>query len=295
LTGALMQVEPRVPRSAPFDPVAEQYDATFSSSIIGRLQREVVWDELGKSFHRGNRILDIGCGTGVDARFLAEKGMHVVACDSSAQMLRVAEQKLSSLPPTGGSIQFRFVAAEAISTLVNGSFFDGALSNFGAVNCVADLAKLARDLALLLRPGAPLFLCLIGPACAWETVWYLLQGKPGKAFRRFHRDGVPAKLEGGDSFDVFYPSVRSIQSAFAPHFQLRSIRGIGIAVPPSYLEPWARRFPNRVRLCAKADRYLSSCPGVRGLADHVLLRFERADAPLAIAPAPAALCMDVRG
>ncbi len=271
----MMPAIPTAPCSSPFDAIAEQYDATFSSSIIGQLQRGAVWDALVKSFRPGSRILDLGCGTGVDACFLAERGMNVIACDKSVQMLRVAGRRIAGLPHTAGSVQLRLLPAEELSILSIDGRFDGAYSNFGAVNCVGDIAKLASDLALILKPRASLFLCLIGPVCAWETVWYLLHGKPGKAFRRFHRRSVLAKLEGGETFDVYYRSVRSIQSVFAPEFCLKSVRGIGAAVPPSYVEAWARRFPGIVRLAASADRYLGFCPGVRGFADHVLLRFER--------------------
>jgi hypothetical protein len=156
--------------------------------------------------------------------------------------------------------------------------FDGAFSNFGAVNCVEDMAKLASDLALLLKPGANLLLCLMGPVCLWETVWYLLHGNFLKAFRRFHRGGVEARLGGDAVVHVHYPSVRSIRRVFAPEFCLETIQGIGVAVPPSYLEAWANRFPGVVELGANADRLLGRSPGIRMFADHVLLRFERTKA-----------------
>jgi ubiquinone/menaquinone biosynthesis C-methylase UbiE len=275
VTTVMMQAEQAARYPSPFDAIAERYDDTFSSSIIGQLQRGAVWDEVSKHFHPGDRILDLGCGTGIDAHFLAEQGMHVIACDKSAQMLRVADRRIGSLSRTSGSAQLRLLPAEEISSLNSSAPFDGALSNFGAVNCVGDIAKLARDLAILLKQRSSLLLCVIGPVCAWETVWYLLHAKPGKAFRRFNRRSVPARLEGGDAFNVYYRSVRPLQSVFAPHFRLKSIRGIGVTVPPTYVEAWARRFPGIVRLGAIADRYLGSCPGVRGLADHLLLRFER--------------------
>ena len=261
--------------SSPFDTIAEQYDATFTSSTIGRVQRDPVWNELKRSFRPGDRILDIGCGTGVDARFLAEHGIEVVACDNSVSMLRVAERRIAELPQPPGSVQLRLLPAEEISSLSGDARFDGALSNFGAVNCVEDMAKLASDLTLLLKPGANLLLCLMGPLCLWETVWYLLRGEFAKAFRRFHCGGVAARLGDGAVVQVHYPFLRSIRRVFAPAFSLKTIRGIGVAVPPSYLEAWARRFPGIVRLGANADLFLGRCPGLRVFADHVLLRFER--------------------
>ena len=264
--------------SSPFDSIAEQYDATFTSSAIGRIQRDSVWGEFKKSFHSGDRILDIGCGTGVDARFLAENGIDVVACDSSSRMLSVAQMRIASIPQSTGTIQLRLLPAEEISSLGNGGSFDGAFSNFGAVNCVRDMGKLASDLARLLKPGANLLLCLMGPVCLWETVWYFLHGEFAKAFRRFHRAGIAARVGDGAIFHVHYPSVRSIRHVFAPGFRLKTIQGIGVAVPPSYLEAWAKRFPGIVRLGANADMFLGRCPGIRVFADHVLLRFERTKA-----------------
>ncbi len=260
---------------SPFDAIAGEYDATFTSSTLGQIQRDPVWNELKKSFHPGDRVVDIGCGTGVDARFLAESGIDVVACDSSAGMLRIAERRLASLPQVPGWVQLHQLRAEEISNLRYVGPFDGAFSNFGAVNCVENIARLASDLEVLLKPGANLLLCLMGPACAWETFWYLLHGKFAKAFRRFHRAGVEARLGDGAVFYVRYPSVRSIRRAFAPGFSLKSFRGIGVAVPPSYLEAWASRFPGIVKLGANADLFLGRCPGIRVFADHILLRFER--------------------
>jgi ubiquinone/menaquinone biosynthesis C-methylase UbiE len=261
--------------SSAFDNIAEQYDARFTSSTIGRMQRDSVWDELKKSFRAGDRILDIGCGTGVDARFLAERGIDVVACDSSPRMLSVAARRIAEISQSAGSVQLHLLPAEEISVLCDDGTFDGAFSNFGVVNCVDDLAKLASDLAQLLKPGASLLLCLMGPVCLWETVWYVLHGEFAKALRRFDRAGVEARLGGSAVIKVHYPSVRSIRRVFAPEIRLKTIRGIGIAVPPSYLEAWANRFPSVLKLASNADQVLARCPGVRMLADHVLLQFER--------------------
>lgn len=264
--------------SSPFDAIADSYDATFTWSTIGQIQRDAVWAELMRSFRRGDRILDIGCGTGVDAQFLAERGIDVVACDRSERMLQVAEKRTAALPRSPGSVQLHLLPAEEISSLIEDSPFDGAFSNFGAVNCVEDIAKLADDLARLLKPGANLLLCLMGPLCLWETVWYLFQRKAAKAFRRLHRGGVEARLGDGAVFRVSYPSVGFIRDVFAPEFSLNAIQGVGVAVPPSYLEAWAGRFPTMLKVATNADRVLGRCPGVRMAADHVLLRFERTKA-----------------
>ena len=64
---------------------------------------------------------------------------------------------------------------------------------------------------------------------------------------------------------------------FAPYFVLKRWKGVGVAVPPTYLEPFAQRLPKVLRALAGVDRWLEDRPVARGMADHVLLEFERRD------------------
>jgi len=260
--------------SAPFDAVAERYDESFTSSRIGQAQRASVWKELEKTFRSGDRVLEIGCGTGVDACFLAERGVRVVACDSSSRMIAVTTRRILE---SGQQklVQPLLLRAEDISTLPADESFDGAFSNFGALNCVQDLQSLVRDLAALLKPGATALLCWMGPCCAWEMIWYLAQGNRNKAFRRLNREGVTARIADGAFIHVHYPSVKLLAHTFAPEFRLQSFKGIGVSVPPSYLDHWAQRYPRLLQLCERAESGLGRTPGIRALADHVLLRFQR--------------------
>jgi SAM-dependent methyltransferase len=268
-----MAVGPQV-YAAPFDEAASGYDQVFTNSAIGRAQRFSVWEELAKTFHAGDQILEIGCGTGVDACYLSERRVRVLACDSSPKMIEVASRRFKD-SPRSALLQAQVLAAEHVGSLRGQRLFDGAFSNFGALNCVAKLKSLAEDLAALLRPGATALLCWMGPFCLWETVWYLLHGKPAKALRRLHRGGIKTNVDGGMPLTVYYPSVRMLARIFAPHFSIKSIKGIGVTVPPSYLEPLASRLPRLLNAAVVTDRMLGRCSGIRLLADHILIRLER--------------------
>ena len=50
-------------------------------------------------------------------------------------------------------MQFEVTANEEIGNLGECGLFDGALSNFSGLNCVEDLAAVARQLASLVKPG----------------------------------------------------------------------------------------------------------------------------------------------
>jgi ubiquinone/menaquinone biosynthesis C-methylase UbiE len=259
---------------APFDAIAEQYDEDFTWSSIGQAQRRAVWKELARTFLGGERILEIGCGTGIDACFLAGRGVRVVACDSSSQMVAVTARRVQE----GGFQKFVrpiLLRAERVSEVAANPLFDGAFSNFGALNCIENLREFAGELARLLKPGATVVLCWMGPYCLWEMIWYFAEGKRNKAFRRLQRDGVIAKIADGAFIRVQYPSVHELSRAFTPDFRLQSVKGIGVAVPPSYVEPWARSHPHLLRLCERADTVLGRVPVVRTFADHVLACLQR--------------------
>jgi hypothetical protein len=110
---------------------------------------------------------------------------------------------------------------------------------------------------------------MIGRFVPWEILWFFAHGNPRRALLRLR-----GNLKGG-AVRVQYPSVGEIARVFAPEFTLRKWKGLGIAVPPSYMERWARRFPRITRALAGVDRCIASLPVLRGMADFVLLEFER--------------------
>ena len=260
--------------AAPFDAIAERYDETFTDSVIGRAQREAVWKELAVAFHSGERVLEIGCGTGVDACFLAERGVSVIASDNSSQMIEVTKRRIAQ-KTYRDLVEAILLAAEDISALSTEAPFDGVFSNFGALNCVQDLQSVASALSGLVKPGGIVLLCLINRICAWEIAWYAKRGNFQKAVRRLDKSGAGARIANGTPVQVFYPSVHELARVFKLEFELQSIRAIGLVVPPSYVETWARRHLAFVEFAATMDKALSRFPGLRLLADHILLKFKR--------------------
>ena len=252
-----------------WDTTAETYDQIFPETLVGRIQRKAVWRELDRVFRSGQRVLELNCGTGIDAVHLAEKGIRVLACDLSPRMIELATDR-SIVANVANTAVFRVMPTEEIFELVKDGPFDGALSNFSGLNCVEDLSSVARHLGNLLRPGAMAVFCMVGRIAPWEIAWHLAHGETKKAMRRFHPVSDDPRVK------THYPPVGAIARAFAPEFRLHHWRGIGVAVPPSSMEPLARRFPKILTYLAQADQWLTSCPGVKALADCVLLCFERA-------------------
>jgi ubiquinone/menaquinone biosynthesis C-methylase UbiE len=242
---------------ASFDAIAGKYDDLWSNSTAGYWQRRAVWDTIHPLFQRGDHVLDVGCGTGVDALSLMASGVKVRALDASREMVHVARRK---------GVFAEHLAAEQLDQL-DGSY-DGALSNFGVLNCVPELQTLAKQLSRLVKRGGSLALCYMGRFCAWETAHYLRSGQFHKATRRLSSKGRATSL----GVAVHYPSVDGVTQAFHPDFRLLNWKGIGILVPPSYISGFDQ---SRVAALASIDRRIAHMPVLRALSDHRLLIFER--------------------
>jgi len=241
-----------------FDRIAVRYDELWTDTPIGRAQREQVWRHIDPLFQPGDRILDVGCGTGADAAHLTARSVTVHATDASPAMIDAAGAR--------GGFGAVVLRAEDILSLET---FDGALSNFGALNCVDDLPAFARSLSGVIRPGGSVAICTIGRFCAWETLFYICRLRFAKAFRRL-RGSARSSL----GVTVHYPTVAELRTAFAPGFELCRWTGIGLLVPPSYVLLRG----SLVRLFAVLDRALARLPLLRALADHRLLIFVRGEA-----------------
>lgn len=257
---------------AAFSTIAESYDAIFTDSIIGRSQRKSIWEKAAAVFRFGDRVLEMNCGTGEDALFLAGRGIRVVACDASPGMIERARTRKAAEAPFA-DVSFHLLPTERLWKLGSDRLFDGAFSNFSGLNCVQDLAAVGRELALRVKAGGSLLICLSTRYCIWEILHYSCRGQLRKGFRRW--TGSTEGTLGDYSFPVYYPTARSLTTLLSPMFRLRSIRGIGIAVPPTYMEEWACKNPRMFCLCEAADRVLRDRRGFRIAGDHMLLHLEK--------------------
>jgi ubiquinone/menaquinone biosynthesis C-methylase UbiE len=254
-----------------FDSLAGTYDDIFTQSLIGRAQRGAVWNAARKTFKRGDHILELNCGTGEDALFLARGGLSVLACDASERMIAVASERRAVEAPQS-LLQFEVLPTERIDQL-RPRQFDGIFSNFSGLNCVADIGAVARQLSFLVKPAAPMLLCFSTRICLWETLWFLMRSQPRRAFRRWK--GHTVATVGELTVALQYPTLRVLRKLFSPFFALRLCIGVGVVVPPSYLEHWAREHEGMLNRLRAADTVISCWPGLRTIGDHMLLSFER--------------------
>lgn len=265
---------------AAFDPVAADYDSAFTHSPLGKMLRQRVWNVLADCFSAGNTVLELACGTGEDAVWLARRGVSVMATDGSAEMVGATAVKAQhanvSHLVTPLQISLQEIAAydgtrHTEHGLRGSTPYDGAFSNFGGLNVLDDWRPLAANLAQLVRPGGHLVFVPMGPMCPWEVGWHGLRGQWKTAVRRFRQ---PATARIGDSLiPIWYPSTRRLRRDFAPWFDCVRLESLGLWLPPSYLGHWVARWPRLFAGLNWLEAKTARLGG--GLGDHFIMVLRR--------------------
>lgn len=109
---------------------------------------------LGARLPAGARVLDLGCGTGADAIFLAKQNFEVYGVDFAKEALRLAEQRASE---EGVVVDWR--ECSALNTPFDDGYFD-LITDRGCFHHIAGPRRreYASEIARILRPGGALFL-----------------------------------------------------------------------------------------------------------------------------------------
>ncbi len=258
-----------------FDALAETYDDLVQSNVLDAHLRQVSLSILQRHFSPGQRVLEVGCGTGLETLPLARHGVQVVATDISTGMLNRLSQKASAAG-TSSQIVTRRVGTAELEELVDEfgpASFDGAFSDFGALNCEPDLPGVVSPLATLIRPGGSLVLGLWNRLCIPEIVGSLVARRPRRSLARFQspvpvglsRYGVPA----------FATDVHRTVRVFRGTFDLERVTGLSALLPPYDLGALLLGWGQLARVLMQADHVLASRFPLNRLGDHVLLEMRR--------------------
>jgi SAM-dependent methyltransferase len=258
---------------AAFDSVAADYDGPRGNNALIQDMRAEVWRWLDRTFAPGSELLDLGCGTGLDACRLARCGHRVTATDFSPRMIERTRER-AERERLGDRVRTIGVGAHELSRLAGRERFDGAYSDLGALNCIPDLTRTSRECARLLKPGGALVLAVIGRLCPWEIAHYLIRGRLRRATVRFRRGCVPVGLNGRIVWTRYY-TPRELHRAFEEEFRLVHHRGLCVFAPPPYLSAVRERWPRTYERLWRLDRRAAGWPIVRAAGDHFLMVMRR--------------------
>ncbi|RAK31831.1 demethylmenaquinone methyltransferase [Actinoplanes lutulentus] len=155
-----------------FDGVASRYDLTNTVLSFGQDRGWRRATRAALALRPGERVLDVGAGTGVSTEELSLSGAFAVGADLSVGMLRAGRATRPDVP---------LLAGDALRLPFADATFDAVTISFALRNVVDTTAAL-REFARITRPGGRLVVCEFSHPtnAAFRTLYmsYLMRSLP---------------------------------------------------------------------------------------------------------------------
>jgi hypothetical protein len=138
--------------------------------------------------------------------------------------------------------------------------FDCIFSNFGGLNCTADLNVVLGSFSRLLKSGGTVTMVIIPKFCLWESSLIFIGMFKTATRRWFNGSGRTAHIEG-TYFTCWYYNPSYIKKQLKPAFEVVGLEGLCCIVPPSYIDGFAEKYPKIYKLSRwLEDRLKTSFP-----------------------------------
>jgi SAM-dependent methyltransferase len=208
-----------------YDHLAAGYDRQIARD---EWIRRLLWRRFDRLFRAGDRVIDAGCGTGIDALHLANRRVQVTAVDASPGMLACLRAKAAG---RFGDAALTTVLGEinAVLAALPGPF-DGIISSFAALNTVA-FEGFADSAARLVKPGGHVVCHMLAPGYHGHRLALLLtaagrlsRGQPRPVQGRLADQRIDhSNLDPRDVYDRF----------FAASFERSDCHAVGLLISPA--------------------------------------------------------------
>jgi ubiquinone/menaquinone biosynthesis C-methylase UbiE len=223
----------------------------------------------------GSKILELNAGTGEDAVHFAQEGHCVHATDISAGMQARLAEKVKQ-HQVENKVTHEICSFADLDNLSQQGPYDLIFSNFAGLNCTSELGKVLRSFKPLLKANGVVTLVLLPKFCLWETA-LAFKGKIKTAFRRFlSGNGRKAHIEG-EYFLCWYYNPSYVKQILQNDFEVLSLEGLCVFVPPSYIENFAEKHPATFkRLVTLENRWKTKWPW-KTIGDYYIISLRKRD------------------
>ena len=259
--------------AAAFNRQSGVFDEIYSGNTIVQYKRKRVRDHVQKYILPNSRILELNAGTGEDAIYFAKHGHTVHATDISDGMQEILSKKVR-FNGLENKISSEIRSFTALENLNQKGPYDLIFSNFAGLNCTNELNKVLKSFSPLLKAGGFVTLVVLPGFCLWETL-LLFKGEFKTAFRRFFSGrGRTAHIEG-EFFRCWYYKPSFIKKMLKQEFDVLSVEGLCTAVPPSYIENFAEKYPKTFGfLKNKEEKWKNKWPW-RSIGDYYIISLKK--------------------
>jgi deazaflavin-dependent oxidoreductase (nitroreductase family) len=258
-----------------FDSASEEYDFTISRNFINTWIRKRSIHVLLRYASPEDTLLEIGCGTGVEALEISKYVTGIVATDISPSMIELLSLKVRAKHLEGKVVPYVLGATEISKArdFIGGKRIRIAYSFNGALNCEPRIKSFVSELHSLLDASG-YFICSIrNTICLSEMVSHALALQFDKTTPR-KRQPIMVSV-GGRDIPSTYLSPSIFVGFFEPHFVLREMIALPALLPPAYLNDYYLKIRSRMPLLERLDQLLSGKFLFNRLGDQTLFVLQK--------------------
>ncbi len=256
--------------SAAFSKQAPVFDQLYRENKLSEYLRGIFRNEVLSHLSANSSILELNCGTGMDALYFVEKGHHITATDIAPGMIGQLNEKIIQFH-LEEKISAQICSFHDIDRLGNRKF-DHIISNFGGLNCTDHLKDVLGKMSALLKPGGKVSLMIMPKISPWELV-QIFKGDFKTAFRRFKKK-TPAHIEG-HFFYCYYYNAAYVKRALKKDFSVLRLQGVSVFVPPEFFSNFVERYPRLFAVLKSLESALGNYFPFNRCCDHYLITLQK--------------------
>ena len=256
-----------------FDSVAAEYDGALGNNALVQRIRARTMEAVRHHISPTQHLLDLGCGTGLDAASLAQAGYRITAIDWSAEMIRRTKERIRQAN-LQDKVEMRHLGFHQLDEF-QVDLFDGVYSDLGPLNCATSIEEVADSLARIIRPQGKIIASVIGRLCPLEWIYYISKGQWKRANLRFRRGLVPVPLNRRTVWTRYFSPGEFREIFEGAGFKLVSLRALSLFVPPPYMIRFAERHSSLIEFLQSLDDSMGHLPLIRNWGDHFLIVMQK--------------------
>jgi ubiquinone/menaquinone biosynthesis C-methylase UbiE len=251
-----------------FSKISLEYESLDKTSSLIRWMRNRVRSHFENYLSSNNSILEINCGSGIDAVYFAKMGHNVHAIDLAHGMIDLVTSKINN-ENLASKLSCEVLSYEDLDKLSHKKY-SHIFSNFGGLNCssLEELENVFKLFNTILNPNGIITLVIMPKLCLWEFL-RIFKGQK-HAFRRLKKNGVMTNI-AGESVQVYYHSVNKIKNLLKPNFTNFNIENISFIGPTGNLVDFPKKHPFIFKYLSKLDSVSSKLPFLKGIGDYYII------------------------
>ncbi len=251
-----------------FSKISKHYESLEKSSSLINWMRKRVRKHLEKNSVKKAEILEINCGTGIDAVYLAKKGYKVHATDIAEGMIEFVNNKIKN-QKLQTNLSCELLSSNELKK-IEPKKFDHIFSNFGGLNCSSEqeLKIIFSSFKNILKQNGKITLVIMPKICIWEILKIFKGNKNG--LRRLKKNGVLANIEG-EKVQTYYHKASTIKKLLKNDFKNFKVENICFFAPTGDRIHFPKKYPFLFKILSYLDVISNKIPFLRGYGDYYII------------------------